>query len=345
MPIIGSDIDAASNADGYDITSFNVHLTIKQNVYINAYQGQSALSYYGFDFVLNDGVLSGGSGVNMGGGGEDYLFNSSKGEIYGYYGVSGSTSSNEIQNDGTISGTAEGIFFQSGEMNTITNTGKINSVNAIYLYNETSSTIINSGVLSGTKNAVNASSSDNLTIINSGLVEGAINISGTDSTVYNSGKIDGDVVLGDGTNTFNGHGGTVSGTITGGTGADVIRAGDDGETMAGGAGHDRLQGGAGADTFAFSSYSSADYDHVRGFNVATDTIQLAHSAFTHLVADAVPTFSIATAPTSSTDLLYYNSSSGGLFYDPDGNGSTYHGYMVAALGPGLALTVKNFEVV
>lgn len=202
------------------------------------------------------------------------------------------------------------------------------------------STISNTGLISG-----DIAFDGALKLTNYGTIDGNIGQYGA-ATVVNRGAITGNMTFSDGaSHTFDGRRGTVDGTITGGYGIDTIRAGDDGETIAGGGGRDLLSAGAGRDTFAFSSYSSADYDYIASFDVTKDTIQLDHMKFTHLAAGTQPTFSIATAPTSATDYLFYNSSSGKLSYDPDASASHYGAYTVAILDPGLKLTAADFRVV
>jgi hypothetical protein len=78
--------------------------------------------------------------------------------------------------------------------------------------------------------------------------------------------------------------------------------------------------------------------------VSNDTIELTHAAFSKLVAGATPTFSIATAATSASDHLYYNSANGNLYYDADSNGAMAP-RLIANLGAGLELTASNFTVV
>jgi Ca2+-binding RTX toxin-like protein len=136
----------------------------------------------------------------------------------------------------------------------------------------------------------------------------------------------------------------VTGTITGGAGADTIHLGNDGETVNGGLGHDVIYGGAGADTFEFTSDGAANADGIRNFNVANDIIELSHATFTKLTVGQTPVFSIGTAATSASDHLYYNSTGGGLWYDPDGSGSQA-AIEIASLAAGLKLTAANFTVV
>jgi Ca2+-binding RTX toxin-like protein len=223
------------------------------------------------------------------------------------------------------------------------NTGEISGPTAISS-SEAGLTLDNGGTITGTSYAVNLTGSGT-TISNSGKIDGAVKITSGGDSFRNTGAIDGNVTFqGSGDNSFNSRGGTVDGAITGGSGADTIYLGNDGETVNGGAGHDLIYGGAGADTFAFTSFTVADYDHVVGFNVANDKIQLDHTEFTKLTAGVTPVFAIASSATSASDHLFYNSTTGWVSYDPDGNGSQVaHGFV--NLGAGLKLTAHNFTVV
>ena len=301
------------------------------------------------DAIINSGSFhSSGSAIYLTSGSNESIHNA--GMIFGYQnGIDVQTNSLTLTNTGSIVGSLQQGVEVQGSNETIRNMGTISGQSfglSLDCVAGSSSTIINSGQIVGGNDSVYVFGSGSLTFRNTGSLDGSVyEESGISTTFTNAGAVQGDVTLGNAGNIFNGRGGSVDGTITGGSSADTIVAGDDGETINGGAGHDKLYAGAGADTFAFTSYSSPDYDHIAKFNVAQDTIQLDSTVFTHLAADTTPVFSIASAPTSATDLLYYNSSTGGLYYDPDGSGTKYHGYAVAVLDKGLALTASNFSVV
>ena len=276
--------------------------------------------------VINDGYVAGYIAINTGG--SISILNDVDGRLTGdWQGVRILANSSRVSNQGSItSNTSEAIHVE-GAGTHIQNTGTVAGQLGIYLNVEGSSgTISNTGVIIGDDNAVYTEG------------DGSVKLA-------NAGTIVGNVVFVDGTNLFDGRGGTVNGVIQGGTGVDRIFAGDDGETFGGGKGHDRLVGGAGADTFMFASYSTGDSDVIRQFDTAKDTIQLDHTAFTHLRADQAPTFAIGTKAASPTDLLFYNSQTGRLYYDLDGSGTAHSPYLVATLDTGLALTAKNFDVV
>ena len=305
------------------------------------------------------------------------------GLITGPYGIGEPSADAVVENFGTVDGSYTGVNL-AGIGDLVVNSGQIRSAGtAIEVQAGASLSLSNSGIVDGSSQAINTRlTSGACSVLNTGTIDGAIAFgdgaasvvnystirgdltfgSGSDTfknsglldgdltfgggaySVTNRGTITGDVNLGDGGGTFYGRKGSIDGTIMGGAGADTILAGDDGETMAGGKGHDVLYGGAGADTFAFASGAGSDTDVVHGFNVADDTIQLAHSAYSHLAAGQTPTFAVGTAATSPTDYLFYNSGTGGLYYDS--NGSAANGaYLIATLDKGLNLVANNFSVV
>jgi Ca2+-binding RTX toxin-like protein len=254
------------------------------------------------------------------------LFNEHSGSIEGYYGLYTPYDNGSIRNDGYIDGLEDGVRLAGGDASLI-NTGRITGAEYAVYDSPTlgAATITNAGTMTGGVEAFFSAGDEN-------------------ESFHNTGVLNGGVQLGDGTNLFDGRGGTVNGTITGGSAADTIHLGNDGETVNGGLGHDVIYGGTGADTFEFTSDGAANADGIRNFNVANDIIELSHATFTKLAVGQAPVFSIGAAATSASDHLYYNSTGGGLWYDPDGSGSQA-AIEIANLGAGLKLTVKYFTVV
>jgi Ca2+-binding RTX toxin-like protein len=340
--------------------------------------GGDAIDDAGYGYVEVDGSVDGENGIDITGttGQLSQVIVGTGGSVVSWDGVLGDAvfigaGTHEITNRGEISCLGrDGFGIDTGGPGVILNYGSISSDLGIVDLDSAAtdlSTVYNHGSISGTTTGYNANVGSNsdfynygdisaptafvtgdggsFVLVNSGVVSGVVSLSNTGGdTITNRGTIDGNVQLGNGTNTFNGVGGTVTGTITGGSGADTIHLGNDGETVNGGAGHDLIYGGTGADTFAFSSFLASDYDRVVGFNVANDTIELAHADFTKLTAGATPVFSIGTKATSASDHLFYNSTTGWLSYDPDGTGpQASHGFV--NLGAGLHLMASNFTVV
>ncbi|MBT9096234.1 calcium-binding protein [Methylovulum psychrotolerans] len=145
-------------------------------------------------------------------------------------------------------------------------------------------------------------------------------------------------------------GGDGNDTLYGNDGNDSLMGGAGNDVLDGGLGTDVLKGGLGQDTFVFgSALGAGNKDVITDFNVTDDTIRLDHSVFTALTgtgALAAAEFNVIGngAVADSTDHILYNTVSGGLFYDADGNGAGA-AVLVALLGKGLAMTAADFMVV
>jgi Ca2+-binding RTX toxin-like protein len=106
--------------------------------------------------------------------------------------------------------------------------------------------------------------------------------------------------------------------------ADKLVGGAGADTFEGGAGSDEITLGGGSDTLIFSSLSGIDT--VKDFNPAQDVIQLAKAAMAALGAVGGLTdaeFEAGAglaAATEATTRIFYNETSGALYYDADGSG-------------------------
>lgn len=162
---------------------------------------------------------------------------------------------------------------------------------------------------------------------------GTANLSGTGNGLHNTLAGNG------GNNRLNGVGG--HDTINGGAGNDTIN---------GGAGNDRLAGGPGVDSFTFNASlnSMTNVDRISDFDVALDTLLLENAVFTALTAVgtlATASFCKSTAGVArdATDRIIYDTDSGALSYDADGNAAGA-ATQFAMLAPNLALTNTDFVV-
>lgn len=127
------------------------------------------------------------------------------------------------------------------------------------------------------------------------------------------------------------HGGFGFHTLAGGAGNDFLESGGRSDRLDGGTGNDTLQGGAGDDDYVFSvAPGAANADLVLDFDWgSTDNIVLDASAMPALGPSG--TFANDDARFASgagfasgqdaTDRVLYNTSTGDLYYDADGNGS------------------------
>jgi Ca2+-binding RTX toxin-like protein len=142
-------------------------------------------------------------------------------------------------------------------------------------------------------------------------------------------------------------GGTGALNLTGNEFAQTIQGNAGANIIDGKAGADTMQGFAGADTFVFSTtLGAANIDNITDFSVVDDTIQLARTVFTGLginhVLDAAA-FVIGTAATNANQHIIYNSATGNLYFDDDGNGA-HAAQQFAHISAGLALTNSDFFV-
>jgi ELWxxDGT repeat protein len=149
-----------------------------------------------------------------------------------------------------------------------------------------------------------------------------------------------------GTANLNGTGNALANSITGNSGNNRID---------GGLGNDSLTGGAGNDQFVFSTAlnGSANVDTISDFTIGQDQIVLNGSVFTHLnltnsVLNAAEFHSgtgAALAATASFQHILYDTVTGKLYYDADGNGAGLAVQFATLNGVGLnALDASSFYV-
>ena len=136
--------------------------------------------------------------------------------------------------------------------------------------------------------------------------------------------------------------------LTGGAGNDTLRGGDGADTLAGGIGNDTLAGGYGTDTFLFNTAlnRTTNVDRITGFSPADDVIRLDQTVFAALSLGALSAdaFRAGTAALDADDRIIYNSGTGRIYYDADGNGAGAQ-ILFAQVTAGLALTNADFFIV
>jgi Ca2+-binding RTX toxin-like protein len=126
-------------------------------------------------------------------------------------------------------------------------------------------------------------------------------------------------------------------TLTGGAGNDVI---------AGGPGSDTLSGGAGADTFAFTMAPSAgNLDRITDFTSDSDNLAFARAAFGALSGGELSpaAFVQAAAALTPDQQVIFNTATGIVSYDADGNGSVA-AIAVAQLSDGQTLNAQDIWI-
>ena len=147
-------------------------------------------------------------------------------------------------------------------------------------------------------------------------------------------------------------GGNGSDTLYGEKGNDTLYGNSGNDLLRGGAGNDLLYGGTGKDVFRLDAALSAstNVDRIRDFSVADDTIQLENAIFTRFGTKTGPiasgNFKASTTgrATDSNDYILYETDTGKIFYDADGNGAG-GSVQIALVGTQLALTAADFVLV
>jgi Ca2+-binding RTX toxin-like protein len=115
-------------------------------------------------------------------------------------------------------------------------------------------------------------------------------------------------------------------------------------------GNDTLSGGSGSDHFRFDSFLNAlsNSDTITDFNVVADTLELENAIFGSLTSTgtlAAASFrsGAGVSAADANDFILYDSASGALSYDADGNGGGA-AVQFASLSSGLALSNADFLV-
>ncbi|MDZ8186775.1 MAG: calcium-binding protein [Nostoc sp. ChiSLP02] len=161
-----------------------------------------------------------------------------------------------------------------------------------------------------------------------------------------------------GNDTLNAEGSTGNNLLFGGDGNDILTAsgasgkntfkgGSGNDTLTGGKGNDSLYGEAGIDSFAFNSFNEG-IDKIYDFNATNEVIRISAAGFgggLSLGKLSASRFKIGASATTSTQRFIYNSTTGALFFDQDGNASAFGQVQFAQLSNGLSLTNNNFLVV
>jgi Ca2+-binding RTX toxin-like protein len=138
--------------------------------------------------------------------------------------------------------------------------------------------------------------------------------------------------------------------LTGNSGANRLEGYAGNDTLNGGLGNDTLIGGSGSDSIRFDTLLNAlsNRDTISDFDVAADSIELENAIFSSLSSTgtlAAGSFRSAAGVSASdaNDFILYDSASGALHYDADGNGAGL-AVQFASLSSGLALSNADFLV-
>jgi len=137
-------------------------------------------------------------------------------------------------------------------------------------------------------------------------------------------------------------------SVVGGAGNDAVSGNNGNDWLTGGTGNDTLNGGGGQDSFVLNEQGAANADLLADFSTGWDNIQLDAAALTQIGAagrfvagDA--RFFAGTAAHDADDRIIYNSATGQIFYDADGNGAGA-AQLLGTLGAGRTVTATDFWV-
>jgi len=142
---------------------------------------------------------------------------------------------------------------------------------------------------------------------------------------------------------INGTGNAQANSLTGNSANNQLNGGAGNDILNGGTGVNTLTGGTGKDIFRFNT--TGHTDTIADYSVVDDTIQLENSVFNALGVPGVlaaSKFRIGTQALDADDRIIYNSGTGALVYDANGNGAGGV-TQIALIGSGLNMT--NAEIV
>jgi Ca2+-binding RTX toxin-like protein len=109
-----------------------------------------------------------------------------------------------------------------------------------------------------------------------------------------------------------------------------------------------LRGGSGQDTFVFDTkIGGGVVDRILDFNVQDDTIRLDDKIFTNVGGTGAlssSAFQIGAFAQDESDRIIYDTQTGVVFYDSDGNGSTAQ-IAFATLSVSLGLSSNDFTII
>ena len=105
--------------------------------------------------------------------------------------------------------------------------------------------------------------------------------------------------------------------LFGGLGRDTLIGGKGSDFLSGGAGQDTLFGGGGPDQFVFDTALNGNFDLIKDYSVAVDTIDLKHPFFMNVGPVGVlaaGAFFTGAAAHDASDRIIYNPTNGVLIY-------------------------------
>ncbi len=267
------------------------------------------------------------------------------GTIIGTQGISMGTMPDDYNNKVIIRATGSVASLHNGDdtievnggQSTVINYGLVTGKYGIYFYSSmgSGSVVENYGTILTSQTSIGNITSQNIKILNTGTITSynARSFQGGVSadTVTNKGTMNGDIMLNDFADTYEGNGGRVNGTVYGDGGNDTLKGGafsdrlDGGfenDKIAGRGGKDILTGGPGADKFYYYAVSELG-DTITDFTTS-DFFYFKSSAFGNATVGtctAANFWSNTTGLAHDTDDRFiYDTKEDRLWFDKDGTG-------------------------
>lgn len=129
------------------------------------------------------------------------------------------------------------------------------------------------------------------------------------------------------------------------SGANIIMGTTGNDTISGTSGQDAIYGNGGSNVFILNGPLNGVPDYFMDFNPATDKFAFINTVFTSLWAmDPIgaDTFQLGTTSSDHNNHVLYDSATGQIWYDPDGNGTAAK-VLIAKVQPGTTLAYTNFK--
>jgi Ca2+-binding RTX toxin-like protein len=356
--------ESVSGSDGFDRVNSSVSFNLSDGIhFMGAIEMGVLLGTGNLNIAGNalNNILIGNSGANIvnGAGGNDVMRGMAGNDTYYVNGagdivdegIAGSNGFDRVNSSVSIN-MADGVHFLGGiEMGVLLGAGNVNVVgnamNNLLIGNSGNNVVNGAG---GNDVMRGMAGNDTYIVANAGDIvdESVAGSNGFDRinsaltvNLWDASHVMGTVEMAvlTGAANVNAAGNAINNLIVGNAGANVLN---------GGFGNDTLTGGAGADTFFFSTALNAanNVDTIDDFSVPADTIRLENSIFTGLAAGALAAtaFHIGAAAADAFDRIVYNSTTGALIFDANGNAAG-GAIQFATLATGLGLTNADFVVV
>lgn len=134
--------------------------------------------------------------------------------------------------------------------------------------------------------------------------------------------------------------------LSGEGGNDVIKGGLGNDTLIGGGGIDLLSGGRGYDTFIFDALDAVDSvtDYASGERLVLDHTVFSALGIGGLASTAFASGAGLTYALDASDRIIFNSSTGNLYYDADGNSGGFSTIQFAHLNNVHALSAQDISI-